>query len=103
MSRPRYSAPRLPDAEKPEIQVLEDLEPEDGIRSITAEAAAKDMRLDAYLAKAIPDISRARVTLLIDNGQVTPVISRTYAFSELREAVAYQEQGHVPAKVAVTV
>ena len=71
MSRPRYSAPRLPEAEKPEIQVLEDLEPEDGIRTLTAEAAAKDMRLDAYLAKAIPDISRARVTLLIDNGQVT--------------------------------
>jgi len=40
---------------------------------------------------------------MIDNGQVTPVISRTYAFSELREAVAYQEQGHVPAKLAVTV
>jgi NADPH:quinone reductase-like Zn-dependent oxidoreductase len=40
---------------------------------------------------------------LIEDGQVTPVISRTYAFSELREAVAYQEQGHVPAKVAVTV
>ncbi|MDQ2924331.1 MAG: RluA family pseudouridine synthase [Acidobacteriota bacterium] len=29
------------------------------------------MRLDAYLAKALPDISRARVTLLIENGQVT--------------------------------
>jgi 23S rRNA pseudouridine1911/1915/1917 synthase len=71
MSKPRYGAPRIPEAEKPEIQVLEDLEPEDGIRSITAEAAAKDMRLDAYLAKAIPDISRARVTLLIENSQVT--------------------------------
>ena len=59
-----------PCAEKPEIRVLEDLEPEDGIRTITA-SAAKEMRLDAYLAKAIPDISRARVTLLIDNGQVT--------------------------------
>src|SRR3954462_7872250 len=32
MSKPRYAAPRLPEAEKPEIQVLEDLEPEDGIR-----------------------------------------------------------------------
>ena len=37
------------------------------------------------------------------DGQVTPVISRTYGFAELREAVAYQEQGHVPAKLAVTV
>ena len=72
MSRPRYGTPRVPPAAgKPEIQVLEDLEPEDGIRTLTAEPAAKDMRLDAYLAKAIPDISRARVTLLIENGQVT--------------------------------
>ncbi len=71
MSKPRYAAPRVPAPEKPEIQVLEDLEPEDGIRTITAEPAAKDMRLDAYLAKAIPDISRARVTLLIENAQVT--------------------------------
>jgi 23S rRNA pseudouridine1911/1915/1917 synthase len=29
------------------------------------------MRLDAYLAKAIPEISRARVVLMIDGGQVT--------------------------------
>ena len=72
-SEKRYAARRvLVDKEEaPEIQVLEDLEAEDGVRSFTAEAAAKDMRLDAYLAKAIPDVSRARVSLLIDNGQVT--------------------------------
>jgi 23S rRNA pseudouridine1911/1915/1917 synthase len=69
----RYESPYKTEAEKPDldkIQVLEDLEPEDGIRSFTAEAAAKDVRLDAYLAKAIPDVSRARVVLMIDNGQV---------------------------------
>ena len=71
MSKPRYAAARVPAATKPEIQAIEDLEPEDGIRSITAPPEAANMRLDAYLAKAIPDISRARVTLLIDNGQVT--------------------------------
>ncbi len=54
----------------PDIQTIDDLEPEDGVRSFTAEAAAEGMRLDAYLAKAIPDISRARVTLLIEKGQV---------------------------------
>jgi NADPH:quinone reductase-like Zn-dependent oxidoreductase len=43
------------------------------------------------------------LTTLIEDGQVTPVISRTYPFHELREAVTYQEGGHVPAKVAVTV
>jgi 23S rRNA pseudouridine1911/1915/1917 synthase len=53
------------------IHVLDDLEPEDGVRSFTAEPAAASMRLDAYLAKALPDISRARVQLLIENGRIT--------------------------------
>jgi 23S rRNA pseudouridine1911/1915/1917 synthase len=66
----------------PEIQVLDDLEAEDGIRSFTAEPAAAGMRLDAYLAKAIPDISRARVQLLIENGQVT--VGDTPAKSKLK-------------------
>ncbi len=43
---------------------------EDGVRSFTADAAAAGLRLDQYLAQAIPDISRARVQLLIDAGQV---------------------------------
>jgi 23S rRNA pseudouridine1911/1915/1917 synthase len=43
----------------------------DGIRSFTADPTAAGMRLDAYLAHAIPEISRARVQLLIEAGQVT--------------------------------
>jgi 23S rRNA pseudouridine1911/1915/1917 synthase len=66
----RYPAPKVYVEPEPEIQVLDDLEAEDGVRSFAAEAAAAGMRLDAYLAKAIPDISRARVVLLIDGGQV---------------------------------
>jgi len=42
------------------------------------------------------------LTTLIEDGKVTPVISRRYPFHELREAVGYQEQGHVPGKVVVT-
>jgi 23S rRNA pseudouridine1911/1915/1917 synthase len=68
-SERRYPAPKV-HVDAPEIQVLEDLEAEDGVRTFTAEAAAAGMRLDAYLAKAIPDISRARVVLLIEGGQV---------------------------------
>lgn len=55
----------------PEIQVLDDLEVEDGVRSFIAEAAATGMRVDAYLARALPDISRGRVQMLIENNQVT--------------------------------
>jgi 23S rRNA pseudouridine1911/1915/1917 synthase len=70
MSVRRYPAPKVYVEPAPEIQVLEDLEAEDGVRSFAAEAAAAGMRLDAYLAKAIPEISRARVVLMIDAGQV---------------------------------
>src|ERR1035437_630070 len=45
-----------------------DTEPVGCVRTIAAGAAA-GMRLDAYLAQAIPDISRTRVQLLIDAGQ----------------------------------
>jgi 23S rRNA pseudouridine1911/1915/1917 synthase len=67
----RYASPYEFGEEKPEIHAHEDLEAEDGVRSLTVEVAAKGMRLDAYLAKAIPDVSRARVVLLIDAGQVS--------------------------------
>ncbi|HUZ93779.1 MAG TPA: RluA family pseudouridine synthase [Edaphobacter sp.] len=45
-------------------------ETEDGIRTFAADVAAAGLRLDQYLAQAIPDISRARVQMLIENGQV---------------------------------
>jgi 23S rRNA pseudouridine1911/1915/1917 synthase len=69
---PRYGNPyaKLKTA-TPEIEVMEDLEPEDGVRSFTAAPAAAGMRIDAYLAKALPEVSRARVQLLIENGQAT--------------------------------
>src|ERR1700742_5387530 len=66
----RYEGLKPLEAEHPQIHAIEDLEPEDGVRSFIAEAAAAKMRLDAYLAKALPQISRGRVQLLIENGQV---------------------------------
>ena len=44
--------------------------PATAIRKFTADPAAANHRLDQYLAQAIPDISRARVQLLIESGQV---------------------------------
>jgi NADPH:quinone reductase-like Zn-dependent oxidoreductase len=44
----------------------------------------------------------ATLTELIEAGKVSPVIDRRYPFAELPDAVAYQEQGHVPGKVVVT-
>jgi 23S rRNA pseudouridine1911/1915/1917 synthase len=40
------------------------------VHTITAPAEARGLRLDQYLAQAIPEISRSRVQLLIDHGQV---------------------------------
>jgi 23S rRNA pseudouridine1911/1915/1917 synthase len=54
----------------PVLDLDEDTEIEDGVRSFVASAAAEGMRLDTYLAQAIPEISRARVQLLIEAGQV---------------------------------
>ena len=42
------------------------------------------------------------LTAFIEEGKVTPVISRTYPFHDIRDAIRYQEQGHVPGKVVVT-
>jgi 23S rRNA pseudouridine1911/1915/1917 synthase len=59
-----------PEAEVPVLDLEDDTEFEDGVRTFVADPAAAGMRLDAYLAHAIPDISRARVQLLIEAGQV---------------------------------
>jgi NADPH:quinone reductase-like Zn-dependent oxidoreductase len=39
---------------------------------------------------------------LIESGKVTPVIGRSYPFSEVREAVGLVDQGHARGKVVVT-
>ena len=43
------------------------------------------------------------LTTLIEDGKVTPVISRRYPLHDVREAVRYQEQGHAAGKVVVTI
>ena len=70
--RPEYVATRgVEDPTPLPVPVLEiEDDSEDGIRTFTADPAAVNLRLDQYLAQAIPDISRARVQLLIENGQV---------------------------------
>ena len=40
---------------------------------------------------------------LIEAGQVTPVIDRSYPLSEVPEAIRYLEQGHARGKVVITV
>ena len=39
---------------------------------------------------------------LLEAGKVTPALDRTYAFHDVREALAYLEEGHARAKVVLT-
>ncbi|HEX5284975.1 MAG TPA: RluA family pseudouridine synthase [Bryocella sp.] len=89
----RYEGLKPLEPAAPEIQVHEDLEPEDGVRSFIAEAAAAKMRLDAYLARALPDISRGRVQMLIENGQVTLNGSPAKASHKLRGGEEIEIEG----------
>ena len=70
--KPEYRATRgVEPPPPPVIPVLEiDDDAEESIHAFTAAPEAAGMRLDQYLAQAIPDISRARVQLLIEHGQV---------------------------------
>jgi 23S rRNA pseudouridine1911/1915/1917 synthase len=77
--KPEYRATRgVEETLPPPIPVIDfdDLEEDTdatnttSIRTFTADPAAANLRLDQYLAQALPDISRARVQLLIEAGQV---------------------------------
>ena len=60
--------PEMP-ALVPVIEFEEDQDPE-AVREFAADASAAGLRVDAYLAQALADVSRARVQMLIDAGQV---------------------------------
>jgi NADPH:quinone reductase-like Zn-dependent oxidoreductase len=40
---------------------------------------------------------------LLESGEITPVIDRTYPLSEIPEAIRYLEEGHAKGKVVITV
>ena len=69
----RYVATRgvEPEALPPvPVAEFEDDADERSVRAFVADVAAAGLRLDHYLAQALPDVSRARVQLLIEAGQV---------------------------------
>ncbi len=71
--KPQYRATRGVEAPAPPIIPTIEIEGDDAqdrIHNITAPPEAAGLRLDQYIARAISDISRARVQLLIENNQV---------------------------------
>jgi 23S rRNA pseudouridine1911/1915/1917 synthase len=73
--RAEYVATRGVEPEMPPIIPVLEFEDDadagdNAVRTFEADPAAAGHRLDHYLAQALPEISRARVQLLIDAGQV---------------------------------
>ncbi len=71
--RPEYVATRGVEPEMPlVVPVLEFEDDADDatVRTFQADPAAAGLRIDQYLSQALPDISRGRVQLLIEAGQV---------------------------------
>ncbi len=77
--RPEYVAtrgveeplpPPVPIIDFDELEEDPDAANATSVRTFRADPAAANLRLDQYLAQALPDISRARVQLLIEAGQV---------------------------------
>ena len=59
-------------------------------------------RLSVFLARARRD-DLAVLSRMLEAGQVTPVIDRTYPLAEAGEAIRYLEQGHAQGKVVLTI
>ena len=62
-------------------------------RTLVASETAAGMRLDAFLAQAIPDISRARAQLLIEAGQVRVDGTAVKASYKLRASETVRVEG----------
>jgi NADPH:quinone reductase-like Zn-dependent oxidoreductase len=58
--------------------------------------------LRAFVASANKE-DLETLTGLIEAGKVTPVIDRSYEFSQIPEALRYLEEGHTQGKVVITV
>jgi NADPH:quinone reductase-like Zn-dependent oxidoreductase len=59
-------------------------------------------RVSMVLGKPVQSEDLAFIAKLVEDGNVTPVIDRTYALADAAEAVRYLEAGHVRGKVLVT-
>lgn len=81
---PRYEGLKAPAREARAIRPLDNLAAENGVRRFSVEPAAAGLRLDAFLARALPDISRGRVQTLIENAQVKLDGAATKASTKLK-------------------
>jgi NADPH:quinone reductase-like Zn-dependent oxidoreductase len=81
------------------------VQPAGHVFAMLASGALMSQRIALADAVGCQEKKQNLVTLaeFIEDGRVTPVIDRRYPFEEIPAAVAYQEAGHAPGKVVVTV
>ena len=75
------------------------------VRSLTTPLMSKftSQKFSFYIAQLNPQ-DLAFLSDLIQSGKVTPVIDRTYkSLGEIKDALAYLEEGHARGKVVITV
>lgn len=92
------------DTQKRSIQVLKD-----GGRLITTlkpefgdQAKARNIYLEGFTAQSYPD-DLQQIADLIDEGWVSPVISRVMSLEEARQAEIISEEGHTRGKIVLKV
>jgi NADPH:quinone reductase-like Zn-dependent oxidoreductase len=62
-----------------------------------------DKRLVSRLAKPPNEGDWAFMRVLLERGQVKPVIDKRYTLSEVAEALRYLGEGHARGKVVITI
>ena len=68
---------------------------------LTSMVGTRTMGMHMWKPFNQPDV--AYLTQLLESGDVVPVIDRTYPLSEVREALAYQDEGRARGKVVISV
>ena len=71
-------------------------------RGIRAQAKRREVHYSFFFMRANGD-QLARITSLIDDGFIRPVVDRVFRFSSTKEAMAYVEGGRARGKVVVSV
>ncbi|MEO3801256.1 NAD(P)-dependent alcohol dehydrogenase [Nonomuraea sp. B1E8] len=81
------------------------LQPAGHVFSVLAAGPFVSQRVSSADVVRCEETKRNLLTLteLIEGGEVSPVIDRSFPFERIPEAVAYQEAGHAPGKVVITV
>jgi NADPH:quinone reductase-like Zn-dependent oxidoreductase len=72
-----------------------------GLAVVALASRFGQQRVSMVLGKSVMSDDLAFIAKLVEDGNVTPVVDRTYALADAAEAVRYLEAGHVRGKLVV--